>query len=179
MICLHSSLVFIIKETHNTRWLPGRSARRQPEAGSDPSHQRSAGVFHHPQGFHRQPGDRGLRSGLDTEHRKDITFTCPNGCNCRDSSLHNETFLKENLEAILHYRQTTGIRPATPEPDEGWMGELVAGWFRVAADLERDAGWQLPAPPTWTDRKQHCREALKKLAMGQKFSGNQHRDQTM
>ena len=43
------------------------------------------------------------------------------------------------------YRQATGFRPVTPEPDEGWMGELAAGWFQVAADLERDVEWQLPA----------------------------------
>ena len=49
----------------------------------------------------------------------------------------------------------------------------------VAAELERDGQWQLPAPPTWTDSKQRRREAIKKLAMGQKFSGDQHWEQTM
>ena len=38
-----------------------------------------------------------------TETRKHITFTCPNGRKCRDSSLHDETFLKENLEALFAY----------------------------------------------------------------------------
>ena len=47
------------------------------------------------------------------------------------------------------------------------------------ADLERDADWQPPAPPVWTDSKQRRREALKKLAMGQKFSGDHHQEQTM
>ena len=87
-------------------------------------------------------------------NRKHITFTCPNGRKCRDSSLHDEAFLKENLEALFAYRQATGFRPGTPEPDEGWLGELAAGWFRVMADLERDADWQLPAPPVWTDSNQ-------------------------
>ena len=109
-------------------------------------------------------------------NRKHITFTCPNGRKCRDSSLHDETFLKENLEALFAYRQATGFRPSTPEPDEGWLGELAAGWFRVMADLERDADWQLPAPPVWTDSKQRRREALKKLAMGQKFGGSENHD---
>ncbi|MEY8262049.1 relaxase/mobilization nuclease domain-containing protein [Oscillospiraceae bacterium 50-60] len=36
-----------------------------------------------------------------TDTRKHITFTCLNGWKCRDSSLHDETFLKENLEACL------------------------------------------------------------------------------
>ena len=106
-------------------------------------------------------------------NRKHITFTCPNGRKCRDSSLHDETFLKENLEALFAYRQATGFRPQTPEPVEGWLGELASSWFRVMADLERDDEWQFPAPPTWTDSKQRRREALKKLAMGQKFGGNE------
>ena len=114
-----------------------------------------------------------------TPNRKHITFTCPNGRKCRDSSLHDETFLKENLELLFIYRQTTGFRPQTVEPDEGWMGELASGWFRVVADLERDDGWQLPAPPTWTDSKQRRHEAIKKMAMGQKFSSDQHWEQTM
>ena len=112
-------------------------------------------------------------------NRKHITFTCPNGRKCRDSSLHDETFLKENLEALFAYRQTVGFRPSTPEPDEGWLSELATGWFRVMVDLERDADWQLPAPPVWTDSKQRRREALKKLAMGQKFSSDRHQEQTM
>lgn len=114
-----------------------------------------------------------------TPSRKHITFTCPNGRKCRDSSLHDETFLKENLEALFLYRQATGFRPQTVEPHEGWMGELAAGWFQVAADWERDDEWQLPAPPIWTDSKQRRREAIKKMAMGQKFSGGQYWEQTM
>lgn len=46
-------------------------------------------------------------------------------------------------------------------------------------ELERDEEWQFPAPPTWMDSKQRRLEALKKLAIGQKFSGDQHREQTM
>ena len=47
------------------------------------------------------------------------------------------------------------------------------------ADLEHDANQPIPTPPTWTDSKQRRREALKKLAMGQKFGGDQHYEQTM
>ena len=111
-----------------------------------------------------------------TPNRKHITFICPNGRKCRDSSLHDETFLKENLEALFAYRQATGFRPCTPEPDEGWLGELATGWFRVMADLERNANQPIPAPPVWTDSKQRRREALKKLAMGQKFGCNENHD---
>lgn len=35
--------------------------------------------------------------------RKHITFTCRNGRKCNDNSLHDETFLKENLEKLFVY----------------------------------------------------------------------------
>ena len=35
------------------------------------------------------------------------------------TSLHDETFLKENLETLFTYRQDTGFRPITQDPDEG------------------------------------------------------------
>ena len=38
-----------------------------------------------------------------TDTRKHITFVCPDGRRCRDSSLHDETFLKENLETLFAY----------------------------------------------------------------------------
>ena len=109
------------------------------------------------------------------DNRKHITFTCPNGRKCRDSSLHDETFLKENLEALFIYRQATGFRPRTLEPDEGWMGEAATGIIQLGRSLENSADLPpLPSPPTWTDSKQRRREAIKKLAMGQKLSGDQN-----
>lgn len=115
---------------------------------------------------------------IDT--RKHITFTCPNGRKCRDSSLHDETFLKENLEALFVYRQATGFRPSSVEPDEGWMGELADGFIRLGRSMERlDDLPPLLEPPTWTDSKQRRREALKKMAMGQKLTTNTHRGMSM
>ena len=115
-----------------------------------------------------------------TDTRKHITFTCPNGRKCRDSSLHDETFLKENLEALFAYRQAVGFRPGSVEPGEGWMGELANGLIQLGRSMERmDDLPPLPVPPTWTDSKQRRREALKKLAMGQKLSGDQQWAQTM
>ena len=90
-----------------------------------------------------------------SDTRKHITFTCPNGRKCRDSSLHDETFLKENLETLFTYRQDTGFRPITQDPDEGWMGAMVADWMRIGKYLEQSFDLpELPAPPTWTDSKQ-------------------------
>lgn len=40
-----------------------------------------------------------------TDERKYITFTCPNGKKCRDKTLHDEKYLKENLEYELQFRQ--------------------------------------------------------------------------
>ncbi len=109
-----------------------------------------------------------------TGTRKHITFICPNGRKCRDSSLHDETFLKENLEALFAYRQAVGFRPGSMEPDEGWMGELASGLIQLGRAMECGGDLPpLPAPPTWTDSKQRRRKAIKKLAMGQKLSGDQ------
>ena len=108
-------------------------------------------------------------------NHKHITFTCPNGRKCRDSSLHDETFLKENLEALFAYRRAVGFCPGSLEPDEGWMGDLASGIIRLARSLEcSDDLPPLPAPPVWTDSKQRRREVMKKLAMGQKLTGDTH-----
>ncbi len=40
-----------------------------------------------------------------TNERKYITFTCPNGKKCRDKTLHDEKYLKENIEYELRYRE--------------------------------------------------------------------------
>lgn len=71
-------------------------------------------------------------------------------------------------------------QPVTLEPDEDWMGELVSDWLHVEKSLEQNFDVsEIPALPTWTDSKQRRREAIKKLAMGQKLSGDQHWEQTM
>lgn len=40
-----------------------------------------------------------------TDERKYITFTCPNGMKCRDKTLHDQKYLKENIEYELQFRQ--------------------------------------------------------------------------
>lgn len=115
-----------------------------------------------------------------TDTRKYITFVCPNGRKCRDRSLHDETFLKENLEALFIYRQAVGFRPGSVEPDEGWLGEMANDIIQLSRSMERlDDFPPLPEPPTWTDSKQCRREALKKLAMGVKLTTNTHSGMTM
>ena len=58
-----------------------------------------------------------------SDARKHITFITPEGRRCRDSSLHDETFLKQNLEMLFTFRQVFGFSPGSGEPGEGWMGE--------------------------------------------------------
>ncbi len=96
-----------------------------------------------------------------TDTRKHITFITPEGRRCRDSSLHDETFLKQNLEILFLYCQTFGFTPATEEPDEGWLGELANDAVRFGRYLEQafDAP-DLPPIPTWSESKQRSREAL-------------------
>lgn len=118
-----------------------------------------------------------------SDARKYITYTCPNGMKCRDNKLHDETYLKENLEKLFAHRQATGFVPLTPEPPEGWLGELERAG-RLAEDvvsfgrnLERLGDTPpLPAPRTWTDSKQRQREALKKLAQGHKLQSEQEQE---
>ena len=115
-----------------------------------------------------------------TDTRKHITFVCPGGQRCRDSSLHDETFLKENLETLFAYRQMVGFRPGTVEPEIGWLGEAASDLVRLGKSLEQGADLPpLPAPPVWSDSKQRRREALKKLAAGQKLSADQNYTMSM
>jgi len=56
----------------------------------------------------------------------------------------------------------------------GWMSELVGNLIQLGKSLENSTDLPpLPSPPTWTDSKQRRREAIKKLAMGQKLSSDQ------
>lgn len=56
-----------------------------------------------------------------TETRKSVTYTCPNGKKCRDNKLHDDTYLKENLEYLFAFRETHGFTPGTPEPEDMWL----------------------------------------------------------
>lgn len=108
------------------------------------------------------------------------------GMKCRDNKLHDETYLKENLERLFAYRAEHGFIPLTPEPPEGWLGQLEqAGHFTekllsLGKNLENAGDVPPPlAPPTWTDSKQRQREALKKLAQGHKIQSEQEQEMDM
>ena len=54
-----------------------------------------------------------------TDERKYLTFHCPNGKNCRDIRLHDDKYLKENIERELLQREF---------PDSGSDGKQPTGW---------------------------------------------------
>ena len=85
-----------------------------------------------------------------TDSRKNITYTTPEGCKCRDSKLHIEKYLKENMEAEFGYRtendNTRNVDAAQKADGRG----TTAGTQRDGhgAELERaarNAGYP-PAP---------------------------------
>ncbi len=42
-----------------------------------------------------------------TDERKYLTFHCPNGRSCRDKSLHDEKYMKKNIENELDFRENS------------------------------------------------------------------------
>ena len=85
-----------------------------------------------------------------TDGRKNITYTTPDGRKCRDSKLHIEKYLKENMEAEFGYRtendNTRNVDSAQKADGRG----ATAGTQRDShgAELERaarNAGQAVPA----------------------------------
>jgi len=85
-----------------------------------------------------------------TDGRKNITYTTPDGRKCRDSKLHIEKYLKENMEAEFGYRtendNTRNVDSAQKADGRG----ATAGTQRDGhgAELEcaaRNAGQAVPA----------------------------------
>ncbi len=85
-----------------------------------------------------------------TDSRKNITYTTPEGRKCRDSKLHMEKYLKENMEAEFGYRtendNTRNVDAAQKADGRG----TTAGTQRDGhgAELEcaaRNAGQAVPA----------------------------------
>ena len=76
-----------------------------------------------------------------TDSRKNITYTTPEGRKCRDSKLHVEKYLKENMEAEFGYRtendNTRNVDAAQKADGRGTaVGNQRDGH---GAELERDA----------------------------------------
>ena len=76
-----------------------------------------------------------------TDSRKNITYTTPEGRKCRDSKLHMEKYLKENMEAEFGYRtenDNTGNVGAAQKAD-GRGATAGTQCDGHGAELERDA----------------------------------------
>ena len=73
--------------------------------------------------------------------RKNITYTTPDGRKCRDSKLHMEKYLKENMEAEFGYRtendNTRNVDAAQKADGRGTTAGTQRNGDR--AELERDA----------------------------------------
>lgn len=74
-----------------------------------------------------------------TDERKYITFTCPHGMKCRDNKLHDEKYLKENIEYALALRErlTAQLNAGYADEKERELGERV-GNDTVSTDSLRD-----------------------------------------
>lgn len=70
-----------------------------------------------------------------TDERKYLTFHCPNGRSCRDKSLHDEKYMKKNIENELNFRENPDGVSEEKQPT-GWENsrELFEQHLR-----ERDA----------------------------------------
>ena len=84
-----------------------------------------------------------------TDGRKNITYTTPDGRKCRDSKLHIEKYLKENMEAEFEYRtendNTRNVDAAQKADGRG----ATAGTQRDGdrEELERNARYAQQAVP--------------------------------
>lgn len=84
--------------------------------------------------------------------RKYITYTTPEGKRCRDISLHDDTYLKDNLEKLFDWRMAHRFVPGTPEPPQGWLSLIAPPPRKKKQDQDEDSDMeersaQKPAAP--------------------------------
>lgn len=85
---------------------------------------------------------------LWTQDRKHITFTCPNGMKCRCNKLHDDKYLKENIEYEFTIREQYLAGRIHPEqrsgdgrnPGNTVPANRVRGTERVDRELDEAAG---------------------------------------
>ena len=94
------------------------------------------------------------RCGYDmiwTDARKSITFICPNGMKCRDFKLHEEKYLKENLENEFKLREQLSEQPykdktvsQKPVKDDRWIifGDEPKPETNKESAIEDVTGWE-------------------------------------
>ena len=85
---------------------------------------------------------------LWTQERKHITFTCPNGMKCRCNKLHDDKYLKENIEYEFTIREQYLAGKSDPEQRSGHGGNpgntlsanLLCSTKSVDRELDETAG---------------------------------------
>lgn len=94
------------------------------------------------------------RRGYDmiwTDARKSITFICPNGMKCRDFKLHEQKYLKENLENEFKLREQLSEQPhiektvsQKPIKDDRWIifGDEPKPETKKESAMEDVTGWE-------------------------------------
>ena len=94
------------------------------------------------------------RRGYDmiwTDARKSITFICPNGMKCRDFKLHEQKYLKENLENEFKLREQLSEQPykdktvsQKPVKDDRWIifGDEPKPETKKESAIEDVTGWE-------------------------------------
>lgn len=94
-----------------------------------------------------------------TEKENHIAYTCPNGQKCWDRSLHDETYLKENMEKLFEYRRMHGFTENVPEPEKGWLSLI----YPTNEEAQKYSKKLMPEY-IHTSAKQKRRENLKRMA---------------
>ena len=85
---------------------------------------------------------------LWTQERKHITFTCPNGMKCRCNKLHDDKYLRENIEYEFTIREQYLAGKSDPEQRSGdgrnsgntLSANLLRSTKRVDRELDEAAG---------------------------------------
>lgn len=80
-----------------------------------------------------------------TGERKYLTFHCPNGKSCRDKNLHDDKFLKENIENELYQREFSDCETTT-----GWENsrELYEQHIRERGLAKAESQWIADSYPS-------------------------------
>ena len=115
-----------------------------------------------------------------TDSRKNITYTTPDGRKCRDSKLHIEKYLKENMEAEFGYRtendNTRNVDAAQKADGRG----ATAGTQRDGhgAELERaarNAGQAVPAADAVRHRPENASDESRSAGISDQDANERRR----
>lgn len=73
-----------------------------------------------------------------TNERKNLTFHCPNGKKCRDNKLHDDKYLKDNIERELLHRECSDRKKETEQPT-GWENSRINYYQHIKDSADTDA----------------------------------------